>query len=73
MKQTEPIKDFYGRILGYIETDTVTGDKVAKNFFRQIIGYYDKKTNTTKNFYKQIIGKGDLLSYLIRQEEEKSR
>ena len=35
---TEPIKDFYNRIIGYIETDN-HGNKIAKDFYRRILGY----------------------------------
>ena len=71
MKTTQTIKDFYNRIIGYIETDETTGDKVAKDFYRRVIGYYDKKTNTTKDFYKRIISRGDILSALIIAENNK--
>lgn len=71
MKTTQTIKDFYNRIIGYIETDEVTGDKVGKDFYHRIIGYYDKKTNTTKDFYKRIISRGDTLSALIMAENIK--
>ena len=39
-KTKETIRDFYGKILGYIETDSVTGNKVATNFLGKILGYY---------------------------------
>lgn len=71
MKTTQPIKDFYNRIIGYVETDTITGDKVAKDFYRRVIGYYDKKTNTTRDFYRRIVSKGDILSALIIAEDNK--
>lgn len=71
MKSTQVIKDFYNRIIGYIETDDITGDKVAKDFYRRIVGYYDKNTNTTRDFYRRIINKGDVLSALIIAEDNK--
>lgn len=71
MKTTQPIRDFYNRIIGYVETDTITGDKVAKDFYRRVIGYYDKKTNTTRDFYRRIVSKGDILSALIIAEDNK--
>ena len=52
MKTTQTIKDFYNRIIGYIETDETTGDKVAKDFYRRVVGYYDKKTNRHKDCKK---------------------
>ena len=56
---TQVIKDFYGRIVGYIETDAA-GNKCVKDFYRRVLGYYDKATNTTKDFYNRIIAKGDV-------------
>ena len=60
----EPIKDFYNRILGYIETKP-NGDKIGYDFYLRVVGYYEKKGNLTKDFYRRVIGKGDLLSSLI--------
>jgi len=71
MKTTQTIRDFYNRIVGYIETDDATGNKVAIDFYRRIIGYYDKKTNTTRNFYKRIVSRGDILSSLLITEDNK--
>lgn len=70
---TQVIKDFYNRIIGYIETDANTGDKVAKDFYRRIVGYYDKKLDVTRDFYRRIVGRGDLLSSLIVQAEGRNR
>ena len=70
-KTKETIRDFYGKILGYIETDSVTGNKVATNFLGKILGYYYKKTNTTTNFLGKILGRGDLTSGLIYSESQK--
>lgn len=71
MITTQTIKDFYNRIIGYIETDERTGDKVGKDFYRRIVGYYDSKTNTTKDFYRRVVGRGDILASLIIAEESK--
>ena len=65
---TEPLKDFYGRIYGYIETKS-NGDKIGYDFYRRIVGYYDKQANLTKDFYRRIVGKGDMLSALVYEAE----
>ena len=62
--EKEIIRDFYGKILGTIETDK-NGNKVVRNFYGKILGYYDKATNTTRDFYKRIIARGDQASGLI--------
>lgn len=66
-----PIKDFYKRILGYIDTDTVTGIKTVRTFNMKIVGTYDPKTNLTRDFYKRIIGQGDLTLMLLQKENSK--
>ena len=65
------IRDFYGRIIGYIETEDRTGDKTGRDFYGRIVGYYDKKLNVTRDFYGRIVARGDALSGLIWDEENK--
>lgn len=67
----EPIKDWYNRVLGYIETDG-QGNKKAYNFYNRLLGYYEKSTNQTKDWQRRVIGKGDLTSALIYEENAKN-
>ncbi len=60
----EIIKEFNGKIVGYIETKP-NGDKIGKDFYRRIVGYYEKSSNTTKDFYRRVVAKGDVLSSLV--------
>lgn len=60
----EIIKDYYGRIIGYVQTQP-NGDKIGKDFYRRVVGYYDKRTNTTKDFYRRVVARGDALVSLI--------
>lgn len=64
MTNKETIKDFYGRTLGTIVTDSI-GNKVVRDFHGKILGRYDKKADVTKNFYGKIVSKGDRASALI--------
>lgn len=66
MKQE--IKDFYGRIIGYIETDVNTGKKTATDFYGRILGYYKKDLDITTDFYGRTLARGDVLSGLIFKE-----
>lgn len=59
------IRDFTGRIMGYIETDNV-GNKIVRDFYRVVLGKYDKKNNVTRDFYGRVIAKGDASSSLIK-------
>lgn len=70
-----PIKDYYNWIIGYIETKP-NGDKIAKDFSRRILGWYDAATDTTKDFTLRVVARGDVASGLIwaaYQEEQKKK
>lgn len=60
----ETIKDFYGKIIGYIDTAD-NGNKTVRDFYGRVLGYYDKGANVTKDFYHRIIGRGDMAASLL--------
>ena len=60
----EKITDFYGNILGYVETKP-NGDKTVTDFYGKILGYYDKKLNITTDFYRKKLANGDMAVGLI--------
>lgn len=62
----EIIRDFYGRIIGYIQTQP-NGDKIVRDFYRRILGRYNKATNTTRDFYGRIVTRGDQSSMLLHK------
>ena len=64
MSTRELVKDFYGKIIGTIETDN-TGNKIARDFYGKILGKYRKDTNKTYDFYGKILANGDITSALI--------
>ena len=64
----EIIKDFYNRIVGYIEVKP-NGDKIGKDFYRRIVGYYDKQRDITQDFYRRIYAHGDALAALVMQSK----
>ena len=68
----QDIRDFYGRIIGYIETDERTGNKTGRDFYCRILGTWDKNLNVTRDFYGRIVARGDALSGLIWEEENKN-
>lgn len=65
--QVQTIRDFYNRIIGYIEIDK-NGNKTVRNFYKKILGRYDKKHDVTRDFYNRIIGRGDLSSSLLNNK-----
>jgi hypothetical protein len=65
----QTITDFYGKILGYVSTDSRTGDKTATNFYGKILGYYRKSSNVTTDFYGKIVAKGDAVTGLVYENK----
>lgn len=68
MMDRQPVKTFDGRVIGWIDTDTITGDQTGRDFYQRIVGYYDKKYNVTRDFYKRIKYRGNMLAALIQEE-----
>lgn len=67
----EVVKDFYGKILGSLETQS-NGDIIARDFYGKILGRWDKKMNVTKDFFGRIIARGNITSGLIWEASSKS-
>ncbi|MBQ3013714.1 MAG: hypothetical protein IJD75_01070 [Clostridia bacterium] len=65
MATKEPIKDWQGKILGFIETES-NDNKVLRGFYGRILGKYDKSLDVTRDFYGRQVGKGDALMTLLR-------
>lgn len=66
--QEEVIKDWRGRIIGFIQTQS-NGNAKIFNFYRQLLGTYDKSLNVTKDFYGRIVAKGNQLSMLLNTDK----
>lgn len=61
----EPVKDFYGKVLGWREDK---GSKIlATDFYGKQLGYYDKGRDCTCDFYGRVICSGDGTMGLITQ------
>ena len=58
------IKDFYGRVLGYVDYD-YRGDGTATNFYGQVLGKYRSSDDRTVDFYGKVLYQGDCLSALV--------
>lgn len=69
----EIIRDFYGRRLGTIETDSVTGNKIARDFYGRIRGRYSKSSDVTRDFYGRIIAHGDHISRTLPSWEDQRK
>ncbi len=60
----EIIKDFSGRIIGYLDEQS-NGDIIAKDAGGRILGRYDRGLNVTKDAYGKILFKGNMAGSLI--------
>lgn len=65
-----PIKDFYNKVIGYIE-EKPNGDIYGYDYYNRLVGIYEKRTDLTKDFYRKVVGHGNLLSALIYKEGNK--
>ena len=60
----EVIKDYSGKIIGYLEKQP-NGDIIVKDFYCKILGRYDKAMDVTKDFYGKILFRGNMATALI--------
>lgn len=58
-----PVKDFYGKIIGYIEDRD--GDKYVTDFYGKMLGRYNHRLDATQDFYGRIVAKGDQSAMLL--------
>lgn len=65
------VRDFYNRIIGWIETDEISGNQTARDFYNRILGTWEARLDVTRDFYNRIVAKGNVLSGLILEEENK--
>ena len=66
MINKERIQDWTGKTIGFVETNTNTGNKTLRDFYGRILGKYNKRLNITQDFYGRTVAKGDYLSMLLK-------
>lgn len=59
------VQDWRGKLIGFIETDSVTGNKVIRDFYGRIKGKYNKKLNITQDFYGRTVARGDQSAMML--------
>lgn len=72
MPQGTPLKDFQGRIYGYMDVQT-NGDIWAYDFRGRLVGKYIKSLDVTRNFAGQNVSTGNTLAALIPSIEQQDR
>ncbi len=65
MATREPIKDWTGKILGFVDKEA-SGKKTLRDFYGRILGTYDPQLNVTREFSGRVVAKGDVLMTLLR-------
>lgn len=66
IKDVEIVRNYYGKIIGRIETDS-QGNKTVRNFYGKLLGKYNKKSNITRDLYGRIVSRGDASAMLLHQ------
>lgn len=64
----QPIREFSGKIIAWVITDSDSGDKTLTNFNGVVLGYYRKNRDVTTDFYGKELSKGDTLTMLITND-----
>ena len=54
----EPVREFGGKIIGWVETDA-DGNQEVRNFIGEIVSRYDAKIKVTRDFYGNILTQGN--------------
>lgn len=70
MIQRQRIQDWRGKLIGFIDTDSVTGDKIIRDFYGKITGKYIKRLNITQDFYGRTVAKGDQSAMMLTYENK---
>lgn len=67
MIERDKVKNWQGRIIGFIDTDSVTGNQVVRDFYGRILGKYNKKLNITQDFYGRTVAKGNRVAMFLNK------
>lgn len=70
MVTRQRIQDWRGKLIGFIDTDSVTGDKIIRDFYGKITGKYIKRLNITQDFYGRTVAKGDQSAMMLTYENK---
>lgn len=69
MSSKQEIRDWTGKILGYIEEES-NGDVIARAFSGLILGKYDKAFDVTRDFSGKILFKGNQAAALVTMNKD---
>ena len=66
----ERVQDWTGKLIGFIDTDSVTGNKTIRDFYGKIKGKYNKRLNITQDFYGRTVAKGDQSAMMLTYDNQ---
>lgn len=69
MPQGTPLKDFYGRIYGYLDRQS-NGDVWAYDFRGRLVGKYLRSEDVTRDWYGHNVSTGNVVASLIPPIEQ---
>lgn len=64
MKTKQWIRDYAGRVLGSVETES-SGNRIIRDQYGKVLGRYDKRADVTRDLYGRVVAKGDQSAMLI--------
>lgn len=63
----EPVKDWTGKILGWVDTDS-HGNQVVKNFGGRVLAKYDAQNDRTTDFAGKVLSHGNTaIAYIYKE------
>ena len=66
----EPVKDWTGKVLGWVDTDK-NGNQTVKNFGGRVLAIYDARNNRTTDFAGKHLSEGNTAISYIYLESNK--
>ena len=72
MPQGTPLKDYYGRIYGYMHVQS-NGDIWCYDFYGRMVGKYIRSLDVTRDFYGRNVSSGNTLAALLPPIEQQNK
>lgn len=65
----ENVKDWTGKVIGMVDTDS-RGNQTVKDFAGKVLGYYDAEKNITKDWTGRKVSEGNTaISFIYKNQK----
>lgn len=65
----EPVKDWSGKVLGFVETDK-KGNQIVKNFGGKVLARYNAEKDWTTDYAGKLLSRGNTaISYIYLEKK----